>query len=325
MEGITAHPDGILALDSGYSGTNVAAIHLIIHEGQVAIVDTAHNASVPRVLAALAAAGVVPDCVRWVMLTHIHLDHAGGAGSLMCALPNAKLLVHPRGARHMIDPSKLWQATCDVYGTDTAFALYGRLIPVPKERVIEASDGMLVDLAGREFEILDTPGHARHHICIYDRLANAFFTGDTFGLSYRQFDVNGRASVIPTTTPTQFDPESAHQSIDRLLAYKPQAMYLTHYSRVTDVPRLGADLRRLLDAYVAVAQAARGEGEQRYNEIRAGLEEIIREEAARQGWSTTMEETLQILKVDLDLNAQGLAFWMDEQCQKTEETSAAAH
>ncbi|MDX9698699.1 MAG: MBL fold metallo-hydrolase [Rhodocyclaceae bacterium] len=312
MEGVTAHPDGILALESGYGREGLAAIHLIIHQGRAAVVDAGANASVPRVLAALGAAGIAPDRVDWVMLTHIHLDHAGGAGSLMCALPNARLLVHPRGVRHMADPARLWDATCAVYGAEQAFSLYGRLAPVAVERIVPAEDGLVVELAGRRFEVFDTPGHARHHICIWDEMARAFFTGDTFGLSYRELDVNGRASVIPTTTPTQFDPAAMHASIDRMLARNPDAMYLTHYSRVTEVARLGADLHRLIDAYVAVAQAARGDGVARHVEILAGLEQIVREEAERQGWMQSEERIFEILGMDLELNAQGLGVWLDE-------------
>lgn len=317
MEGVTAHPDGILALESGYGREGLAAIHLVIHQGHAAVVDAGANASVPRVLAALGAAGIEPGNVMWVMLTHIHLDHAGGAGSLMCALPNARLLVHPRGVRHMIDPSRLWEATAAVYGAEQAFALYGRLAPVAAERIVAAEDGLEIDLSGRRFRVLDTPGHARHHICIWDERARAFFTGDTFGLSYREFDVNGRASVIPTTTPTQFDPEALHASIDRMLAYEPEAMYLTHYSRVTDVPRLAADLHRLIDTQVAVARAARGEGVARHVEILAGLEQIVREEAERQGWTLSEERVFELLGMDLELNAQGLGVWLDE-CRERE-------
>lgn len=312
MEGVTAHPDGILALDSGYCRESLAAIHLVIHHGQAAVVDTSTNASVPRVLAALGAAGIPPEQVRWVMLTHIHLDHAGGAGSLMCALPNAQLLVHPRGARHMIDPTRLWEATAAVYGAEQAFMLYGRLAPVAAERIVLAEDLLQIEMGGRKFTVLDTPGHARHHICLWDETARAFFTGDTFGLSYREFDVNGRASVFPTTTPSQFDPDALHASINRMLAYEPEAMYLTHYSRVTEVSRLGADLHRLIDTMVAVARAARGDGVARHVEILAGLEQIVREEAERQGWTLPEERVFELLQMDLGLNAQGLGVWLDE-------------
>jgi hydroxyacylglutathione hydrolase len=285
----------------------------VVDEGRAAIVDTGSNDSVPRVLSALAMLGIEPGNVEWVMLTHIHLDHAGGAGSLMCALPKARLLVHPRGLRHMIDPSKLWEGTAAVYGAERAYQLYGRLVPVPPERIVPATDGLELRMGKRLFRVFDTPGHARHHICIWDDSAHAFFTGDTFGLSYRELDVDGRVFVLPTTTPTQFDPEAMHESIDRMLSMQPQAMYLTHYGRVTDVPRLGADLHRLIDAMVAVARAARGDEVARHVEILAGLEQVIREEAGRQGWALDEEQTLELLRMDLELNAQGLGIWLDSQ------------
>jgi hydroxyacylglutathione hydrolase len=321
VQHLTAHPDGILAVDSGYCRSGLAAIHLIIHQGRAAVVDTGTNASAPQVLAALAAAGVAPEQVLWVILTHIHLDHAGGAGSLMCAFPNAKLVVHARGVRHMIDPAKLWEGTSAVYGAERAFALYGRLAPIEAERIVEANEGLELDLAGRRLRVLETPGHARHHICIWDELARAFFTGDVFGLSYRELDVEGRAFVFPTTTPTQFDPDALHASIDRLLTFRPDAMYLTHYSRVTEVERLAADLHRLIDTQVAVARAARGEGVARHVEILAGLEQIVREEAERQGWCLPEDEIFDLLRTDLELNAQGLGVWLDD-CALRELASA---
>lgn len=311
MEYVTAHPDGILAVDSGYGRKGLAAIHLIIHQGVAAVIDTGTNASVPRVLAALAAAGVAPEKVAWVMLTHIHLDHAGGAGSLMCAFPNARLLVHPRGVRHMVAPTRLWQATADVYGAERAFALYGRLAPVAEERIVAGTDGLDIAMGERRFRVIDAPGHARHHICIWDETARAFFTGDAFGLSYRDLDVNGRPSVLPTTTPSQFDPAAMHATIDRMLTWQPEAMYLTHYSRVTEVARLAADLHRLIDTQIAVARAARGDGVARHVEILAGLEQIVREEAERQGWTLSESELLDLLQADLELNAQGLGVWLD--------------
>lgn len=311
MNDLISYGDGVHAIDSGYGRPQLAAIHVIVHDGRAAIVDTASNGSVPRILGALAALGVAPEAVNWVMLTHIHLDHAGGAGSLMCALPQARLVVHPRGVRHMIDPTRLWEGTCAVYGPEQAFTLYGQLVPVPAERIVPATDGLEVHLGSRTLRVFDTPGHALHHICIWDSVARAFFTGDTFGLSYRELDADGRAFVVPTTTPTQFDPEAMHFSIDRMLAMQPQAMYLTHYSRVTDVERLGADLHRLIDTMVAVAEAARGSGVARHVEILAGLEQIVREEAARQSWALGEDETLELLRMDLELNAQGLGVWLD--------------
>ncbi|KAI5916620.1 MBL fold metallo-hydrolase [Thauera sp. 2A1] len=316
MQNLIAHPQGIYALDSGYGRPMLAAIHIIVHKGHAAVVDTGSNASVPRVLSALAHLGIVPEAVDWVLLTHIHLDHAGAAGSLMCALPNARLVVHQRGARHMADPARLWEGTAAVYGAEKAFELYGRLVPVEASRIVAATDGLEIDLAGRRLRMLDTPGHARHHICIWDETSRSFFTGDTFGLSYREFDVDGRAFIMPTTTPTQFDPAAMHASIDRMLSFEPRSMYLTHFSRVTEVERLAGDLHRLIDTMVAVAKAARGDGVARHVEILAGLEQIVREETARQSWALSEDDALELLRVDLELNAQGLGEWLDAQRER---------
>ncbi|MBX3680109.1 MBL fold metallo-hydrolase [Cognatazoarcus halotolerans] len=311
MKELRTHPDGIHALDSGYGRPLLDAIHLVEHSGRVAVIDTGTNDSVPRVMEALAYLGLSVSAVDFVMLTHIHLDHAGGAGALMRACPEARLVVHPRGARHMADPSKLWAGSVAVYGEETARRLYGEIIPVAQERIIEAVDGCVIEMGGRRFEFLDTPGHARHHVCIFDHGARAFFTGDTFGLSYRELDVDGRPSVFPTTTPVQFDPQAMHASIDRLVAYQPTAMYLTHYSRVTEVPRLAADLHRLIDAHVAIAEAAVGEGVDRHRRIRAGLEALVDDECLRQGWPLDGAALRTLLEMDIELNAQGLGVWLD--------------
>lgn len=312
MMEVTGHPDGIYTVDSGYGGRPyVAAVHIIVDHGRAAVIDTGNNASVPRILSALAGLGVAPDAVDWVVLTHIHLDHAGGAGSLMCALPGARLVVHPRGARHMEDPSRLWEGAAAVYGAEQTFALYGRLVAVPATRIVKAEDGLEVPLGQRWLRFIDTPGHARHHVAIWDTQARVLFSGDTFGVSYRELDVDGRAFIFPTTTPTQFDPSAMHESVMRMMALEPQAIYLTHYSRVDDVERLAGDLHRLIDTQVAVAQAARGEGVARHVEILAGLEQIVREETARQHWALDEEAALALLRMDLELNAQGLGVWLD--------------
>ncbi|MBL8452594.1 MAG: MBL fold metallo-hydrolase, partial [Zoogloea sp.] len=254
MQGLIDFGSGIFAVDSGYTGPDVAAIHLIEESGRAALVDTGNNESLQHVLAALAETGLSAESVDFVLLTHIHLDHAGGAGAFMQAFPNAKLVVHPRGARHMAEPSKLFAGVSAVYGPERAKELYGELIPVPVERIIEAGDGHELNLGGRVIRVFDTPGHARHHVCYFDTKSRAFFTGDTFGLSYRAFDVDGRPSIFPTTTPVQFEPEAMHASIRRMEAEQPTAMYLTHYAQVRDVPRLAADMHRLIDAHVAIAE-----------------------------------------------------------------------
>ena len=245
---------GVTAIDSGYVRPHLDAIHLIVQDGRAAVVDTGTSHSVPFVLETLAAKGLGPDAIDFVLLTHVHLDHAGGAGLLMQKAPNAKLVVHPRGTRHMVDPSKLMVATREVYGDDAARKMYGDIVPVPRERVLEATDGYTVDLAGRSFTFYDTPGHARHHNCILDGATGHLFTGDMFGLSYRELDRDGLQFIFPATTPSQFDPDAFHSSIARMTALQPDALYLTHYGKVFDVPRLAKDLLRLVDAHAEVGR-----------------------------------------------------------------------
>ncbi len=303
---------GIYAVDSGYIRPQLTAIHLIVEHGQVAVVDTANNAALPRVLAALQALDLTPASVAYVVLTHVHLDHAGGAGAMMQAFPEARLVVHPRGAPHMADPTKLFAAVQAVYGAAEAERLYGTLLPVPADRILAADDGYSFDLASRTLTCLETPGHARHHLCLLDPRGDCLFTGDIFGLSFRELDVDGRPSVIPTTTPTQFDPAAMHASVDRILACRPEALYLTHFSRVTDLPRLGDDLHRLIEAHIAVAERERDAGPERGARILNGLWALMDAEAARQGWRLDAEQRREVLGMDIELNAQGLDYWLDQ-------------
>jgi hydroxyacylglutathione hydrolase len=300
-------PDSIYAVDSGYARPGLNAVHLIVEEGRVAVVDTAHNKSLPRFLAALAELGLTPEAVDYIFLTHVHLDHAGGAGAYMACLPNAKLVVHPDGARHVIDSSRLYAATMSVYGRENTLYLYGELIPVPADRLIESHDGQMFSLAGRPLQCLHTPGHAKHHLCLWDERARVCFTGDTFGIAYRELNVGEEPFLIPATTPAHFDPEVMKNSIHRLLALKPEAMYLTHFSRVDGVERLGEQLLRRIDDFVALTEAAPGTGEARKQAIHAALNRYLLDEAP----AVSRERLEPVLQMDMDLSAQGLAMWIE--------------
>src|SRR5687768_12634612 len=204
---LTRFADGITAVDTEYVRPQMDASHIVVSGGRAAIVDTGPNTAVPLILAGLAELGLSPADVDWLFLTHVHLDHAGGAGALMRALPNAVCVVHPRGAPHMIDPAKLISGTRAVYGDELYSRLYGEIFAVDASRLSIAQDGQRFTLRDREFECVHTPGHALHHQAIVDRETDCIFTGDTFGLSYREFDTARGAWIMPTTTPTQFDPE----------------------------------------------------------------------------------------------------------------------
>lgn len=308
---IIRHPDGVYAIDTHYVRPLLDASHLILHRGRAAFVDTGTSHSVPRLLAALEMLGVAPDAVDYVFLTHVHLDHAGGAGQLMRALPRAHAVLHPRGAPHMIDPAKLIDASIAVYGREAYDSLYGEILPIDAARVVATTPGQRLDLAGRPLEIVHTPGHALHHQAIVDLDTGSLFTGDTFGLSYREFDVDGRAFIVPTTTPTQFDPAQLRDSIRRLLAFRPRAAYLTHYSRVVDCDRLGADLLRQLDRIEALALAQAGVAAAEARPVLcAQLRELWIEEVTRHGCARPEALVDANLTLDLGLNVDGLLVWL---------------
>lgn len=296
---------GVQALDAGYLRPMLAAIHLVIDNGEAALIDTGVNASVPRVLDAIDRAGLPRDAVKWVMLTHVHLDHAGGAGQLMRLLPQARLTVHPRGAPHMRDPARLVAGTEAVYGVAATQSLYGRIEPVPPERVLETPEGTRVRLGSREFEFLDTPGHARHHVCILDHRSGAIFTGDTFGLCYRELEAHGGAWVFPSTTPVQFDPDELHRSIERIVARRPPAVYLTHFGRVDEVERRAADLHRLIDAHAALARESLGLDDP-VPFLVTGLRRLLHDEARRQQCTASADFLDHLFGDDIRLNADGL-------------------
>jgi len=311
MTPVVDYPYGISAVDSGYYRPKLDAIHLIVEGDRAAIVDTGTNHSVPLVLQALREKGVQPEQVDYVVLTHVHLDHAGGAGRFMRACPNAKLTVHPRGARHMADPARLVAGTVGVYGEAATRRMYGEILPVPAARIVETPHASSIRLNGRELEFLDTPGHCRHHVAIRDARSGHIFAGDVFGLSYREMDQDGRQFVFPTTSPAQFDPAPYHRSVDRILECAPAAVYVTHYSQLVDIAAKGEVLHRLIDAQAELALSVRDAGEKRPALLQAGVERIVLAEARRWGSRLSDARILDVYVNDVELNAQGLGYWLD--------------
>jgi len=302
--------DGIYAVDTHYIRPGHDASHLILNNGRAAFVDSGPGSGIPHLLNALTQLAIAPEQVDYVLLTHVHLDHAGGAGLLMQSLPNAQAVIHPRGARHLVDPSKLIEGSIAVYGEARFRALYGQIAPIPRERVLQSEDGMRIALGGRELELIHTPGHALHHYCVIDRLAESIFSGDTFGISYRQFDTAAGEFIFPTTTPVHFDPQALHSSIDRLMSYRPKAIYLTHFSRVTQLQRLAADMHECIDGFVAIARRHSGTRE-RGERIRSELFGYLEERLDRHGFKASKATLQELLATDVELNSQGLEVWLD--------------
>lgn len=300
---------GIHAIDTGFHRANFDAAYLIVEDGHAAFIDTGTNHAVPRLLEALQAAGLAPEAVDYVIPTHVHLDHAGGAGALMKELPRATLIVHPLGARHLIDPRFLVKSATGVYGPEEMARSYGTVIGISAERVQRTFDGMVLQLAGRPLTFLDTPDHARHHHCIWDERSRGFFTGDTFGLSYREFDNGNGPWLMPTTTPVQFEPDALRASVKRMLAREPDSIYLTHYGRVGDAARLGTLFLEQLDAMVALALSLPATPE-RHAALMRGFEAIHLRSLREHGCTLDDARVRELLALDLELNAQGIEVWL---------------
>jgi len=188
----------------------------------VAIIETGPTSSVPNLLAGLEKIGVGLEEVAYVAVSHIHLDHGGGAGTLLKSLPNAKVIVQQRGAPHLANPEKLWQQSREVLGKITK--LYGQPEPVPPERIIAAEDGMTFDLGDNvNLKVVETLGHASHHQSYYETLGHGVFPGDAAGIYLREFD-----ATVPTT-PAPFRLDTALASLDKLANLKPRALYYSHF------------------------------------------------------------------------------------------------
>jgi len=303
--------NGITLIDSGYMQSDIAAIYLLEQGGQCAIIETGTSHSVPRVLDVLRGKNLKPEDVAYVIPTHVHLDHAGGAGELMHHCPNAKLVIHPYGARHMIDPAKLEAGTKAVYGEARFRALYGTLRPVDQHRIIEAPDEFSLDFNGRELSFLDTPGHARHHFCVVDKHSQGIFTGDTFGLAYPQLaSPKGTPFIFATTTPVQFDPDALINSIDRLMSLQPQRIYLTHFGMIKPTAGVVKQLKDSIQAFVSIALENKALKQGRVEAIQQGLNNYLLKALEKSGCKQEPDYCKNMLGNDILLNAQGLDVWL---------------
>ncbi len=304
------HASGIVTIDTGYQRARLVACYLIQQGDEYAFVDTGTSSCIQSVRKVLAEKDIKPFQIKYIMVTHVHLDHAGAAGVMMQDYPEAQLIVHPRGVRHMVDPARLIAGAAAVYGEVVLKKTFGDILPVDSGRIIEATDEMVLDLNGRQLLFLDTPGHAKHHYCVYDEQGNNFFTGDTFGLSYPEFDVDGRQFIFPTTSPVQFDPVALHESINRLMSYKPDNMYLAHFGRVQNPHILAEMLHSQIDYFVELAERLDG-SENRHEQIRQGLADLLVQGLKEYECKLEGEQIIRLMAMDLELNTQGLESWLD--------------
>ncbi|MGB3915975.1 MAG: MBL fold metallo-hydrolase [Thiothrix litoralis] len=307
--------NGVYCIDTDLYRPQMAACYLVREGDAAAFVDTGTYHTIPMLMEVLADLGLTAEQVRYVIPTHVHLDHAGGAGELMARCPNATMLVHSKGAPHMIDPSRLQAGATAVYGEEGFAKDYGKLIPVPEERVVIAQDGQAIDLNGRTLMFIDTPGHANHHGCIFDEQSRYCFTGDTFGIAYREFITDQGPWMFAPTTPVAFSPQDWQRSLDKLAALNPAAMLLTHYGRVTDVQGLLPTLRASIDALAQMALAEENAPEGRVDTLKERIFCTWLEEIGAHGVALPERDSRELLAVDAALNAQGLDVWLQRRAK----------
>lgn len=302
---------GITTIDTGFIRPGFTASHLIVEDGEAAFVDVGPASTLPVLLNELGQKQISRKNVTYVIVTHVHLDHAGGAGKLLQELPNAELVVHPKGARHLIDPERLIKGAAAVYGEEAMHTLFGDILPVPRERVLEPEDGCCLQLGKRQLLIRHTPGHARHHYCVVDERSQGIFTGDTFGISYRECDTEQGSFIFPATAPTQFEPDKLHASIDLLMTYRPTCMYLAHFGRVIDVSRLAENLHQWIDQLVELAQGVKDKEEDRHQILEEQLQKLVETQlTSHTDGQLDLEHCLSLLKTDIKLDVMGLEVWL---------------
>lgn len=299
----------IRTIDCDYTGRpGIAAAYLMREGDEAAFIETNTTHAVPRLLAALAEEGLAPEDVRYVIITHVHLDHAGGAGALMAACPNATLLAHPRAAPHAIDPQRIVAGATEVYGAERFASLYGEVVPVDAARVRTLDDEEELVFGGRTLRFLHTRGHANHHFCVQDSATNGIFTGDSFGILYPDLQRKG-PYAFPSTTPTDFDPEAAHETLDRIVAAGPERVWPTHFGEHTRVQAIADQLRTHLDVFQRFydqADASGIDGQELDDFCDTWVRSHMEASLDAKGLGTVADRRL--IALDAELNSQGLAF-----------------
>ena len=293
-------------VDSGYYTQGHTSVFIVADSGRAAILDTANNAATPRILEALQAIGLSPTDVDHVVVSHAHLDHCGGAGSLVEELPNAVLVAHHKAAQHVVEPGALIDGAKTVYG-DSFDRLYGTVLPVPQERTMPVREGESLSVGSRRLEVLETPGHTFNHVCVLDREADCVYAGDTFGvLLPSQFGL--RDTMRVPAAPTQFSPKDWKESIKRIAGLGVSRVMLAHFGHVGE--GLDDKARELIDEIEEWIEITR--------------EAVDKEDPAghiadriKRSWLGKMGEAAanlpcDMLDNDVNLNKMGLSMWMEK-------------
>ncbi len=299
--------DNVLGIDLYEEGRPGRSSAYLIQCREPVLVETGSARSHDALLTGLAELDMRPEDIRHIIVTHVHLDHAGGVGQMMEVAPEAILHCHPRAARHMIDPSRLISGAKAVYG-DQMESMFGSLKPVPQERVAIQTDETVLDTGDRELIFYDTPGHAKHHCCVVDSMSRGIFSGDTVGIRYTRVYTGWDFEYgFPTTTPSDFDPDVMLDTLDRLWNLNLSRVYHTHFG-VTEPAQLAFDFsRRGVEAIKNFLPQLSTESS--LEQVEATLRGAIANDLRKQGRPPV---DVSALGFDVALNSQGILVYLQK-------------
>jgi glyoxylase-like metal-dependent hydrolase (beta-lactamase superfamily II) len=302
--------NGIFIIDGYEYGIIGKTGAYVILEEQLTVIDTGASPSIPFLLEGLRSLRLSPTNIRYIVLTHIHLDHSGGAGLLLLACPNATIVVHPKGARHLAHPERLIEGAKTVFG-DKFHKLYDPILPIPEDRISIKEAGEILAIGpGRTLHFIDTPGHANHHFSIYDPGSGGVFTGDTVGLNYHQVKADGVSLYLPVTSPNQFNPAATLKSLERIRSLGVSRIYFGHYGMSEEPEEAYSQLEYWLPVYIETAERALKEG---YGEEEIRLRLRKRIEAYLTKRHIPLDHPVyEVVQLDLDASAKGLADYLQK-------------
>lgn len=303
--------DGVFRADVSYPIPEATAAYLVVDGGRGALIDCGAKAGIPAIAAMIESAGLAPDDVDFIVPTHAHLDHCGAAGDLAQMLPRAVVAAHPAAVPHLTDPAaKLEPAARALYGEKFFAEHYGdKIRPVPESRVREAGDDERLKVGARALRVVHTPGHAWHHLSVWDESGGIVFPGDAMGVSYRNFDAEtGGPAVIPSAPPNQYNPEAMRASIEKLRDLRPALMAFAHFDPAPFSPDMAAQIFEILERWTADAKAldlSDGDDDalaaRLTAQMRASTAEIIGADAGK---------TAERFRVDFLLCSRGMLYWL---------------
>ncbi|CAN5754549.1 MBL fold metallo-hydrolase [soil metagenome] len=291
---------GVLQIDTLLGGWERVTAGYLVTGSEPVLVETGSQSSVEALLASLDELGVAPGELAGVAVTHIHLDHAGGVGDVARAFPDATVYVHGKGARHLVDPTRLVSSAAQVYG-DLLDSLYGRLDPTPAERVHVLEDGDELRVSPtRTLTTIDSPGHAKHHLALHDSDTGLIFAGDAVGVRLPDAGI-----LRPSTPPPDFDLDAALASLDKFAGRRPTGIALAHFGLVPDAGAILDEAKSTLRQWADVAEAAWRED----RDIAAALDAAFADDLA--AVDPAQREKLDTLN-GIHSNAAGFRRWLEQ-------------